>query len=363
MSSDADLMVLDTLLRGAGAGIALLLCAKFMARGLTNSLNRYGMLFGLGAASYLFCSGPWFMALPIAIHAPILLLCIFNPLFFWLFARALFDDEFRLAAFEATVISVFTVLVVFRLGARAWLADWVETLSAVSIQVGALVLILYILFTVLSGLGGDLLERRRQLRIYVVLITGAYMFLIVVAELALAGAPPPVGLMVLNALGILLLIAGISFVATELNGELFPAEEMAADSSAQRQPLQSFDADLMERAVTAMEAGAYHDEKLTLAALAETLHAPEYRLRQAINQGLGYRNFNAFLNTYRLAEIRTALNDPQKARLPILTIALGAGYNSIAPFNRAFKAEFGLTPSAFRRAELGENGENSADSD
>ena len=43
----------------------------------------------------------------------------------------------------------------------------------------------------------------------------------------------------------------------------------------------------------------------------------------------------------------------------MLTIALDCGYGSIGPFNRAFKARFGITPTQFRnsamhRAEIGE---------
>jgi AraC-like DNA-binding protein len=32
----------------------------------------------------------------------------------------------------------------------------------------------------------------------------------------------------------------------------------------------------------------------------------------------------------------------------VLTIAMDAGFQSIGPFNRAFKAETGLTPTEFR---------------
>ena len=39
--------------------------------------------------------------------------------------------------------------------------------------------------------------------------------------------------------------------------------------------------------------------------------------------------------------------------VPILTIALDAGFASLGPFNRAFKAETGLTPTEYRRAESG----------
>jgi hypothetical protein len=39
------------------------------------------------------------------------------------------------------------------------------------------------------------------------------------------------------------------------------------------------------------------------------LDLPEYQLRQVINEGLGHRNFNAFLNRYRIGEAKAALSD------------------------------------------------------
>jgi AraC-like DNA-binding protein len=96
----------------------------------------------------------------------------------------------------------------------------------------------------------------------------------------------------------------------------------------------------------------YRQEGLTIGALAAKLGLTEYRLRQAINEGLGYRNFNAFLNRYRLNEARAALSDPAQREVPVLTIALDAGFQSIGPFNRAFKADTGLTPTEFRRDAL-----------
>jgi AraC-like DNA-binding protein len=44
-----------------------------------------------------------------------------------------------------------------------------------------------------------------------------------------------------------------------------------------------------------------------------------------------------------------AFADPSQADVPILTIALDAGFQSIGPFNRAFKAHTGMTPSAYRK--------------
>ena len=100
---------------------------------------------------------------------------------------------------------------------------------------------------------------------------------------------------------------------------------------------------------------AYRTEDLTVAGLATLLSVPEYRLRRLINQRLGHRNFNAYVNGYRLEEARVALADPARRDLPILTIALDAGFQSIGPFNRAFKAGTGLTPGEFRREKLADS--------
>jgi len=88
---------------------------------------------------------------------------------------------------------------------------------------------------------------------------------------------------------------------------------------------------------------------LTIGQLAAALELPEYRVRQSINQQLGFRNFNAFLNRLRLEEVASRLADPAQDAVAITTIALDAGYASLGPFNRAFREAFGMTPSEFRR--------------
>ena len=56
----------------------------------------------------------------------------------------------------------------------------------------------------------------------------------------------------------------------------------------------------------------HRDETLTIAGLAAQLGEQEYRLRRLINGQLGHRNFAAFLNGYRLAEVKSALSDPSQ---------------------------------------------------
>ena len=100
---------------------------------------------------------------------------------------------------------------------------------------------------------------------------------------------------------------------------------------------------------------AYRREGLTIGLLSAELGVPEYRLRQLINEGLGHRNFNAFLNRYRIQEAKAALADPEQKEVPVLTIAMDTGFQSIGPFNRAFKSATDLTPTEFRRLALAKN--------
>jgi len=72
----------------------------------------------------------------------------------------------------------------------------------------------------------------------------------------------------------------------------------------------------------------------------------------AYQRGPGHRNFNAFLNRYRIEEAKAALADPEQKEVPVLTIAMDAGFQSLGPFNRAFKAATDLTPTEFRRLAL-----------
>src|SRR5262249_5332185 len=109
---------------------------------------------------------------------------------------------------------------------------------------------------------------------------------------------------------------------------------------------------LAKRALEAMDAGKlWKRDGLGIAALAGELGTQEYLLRRAINRHPRYRNFNEVLHDYPLKEAAERLADPAQDRLPVLTIPLDCGYGSIGPFNRAFKARFGMTPTEYRGQE------------
>lgn len=90
----------------------------------------------------------------------------------------------------------------------------------------------------------------------------------------------------------------------------------------------------------------YADHDLRVGSLADIIGMPEYQLRKKINQSLGFRNFNQFVNGYRIEEAgQRLLSEP---RTPVLSIALDVGFRSISSFNSAFQAHFGVSPTAYR---------------
>ncbi|PYQ29899.1 MAG: hypothetical protein DMF56_09235 [Acidobacteria bacterium] len=92
----------------------------------------------------------------------------------------------------------------------------------------------------------------------------------------------------------------------------------------------------------------YLDPELSLDALAQQLAIPSKHLSQIINQQLG-RNFNDWINTWRIEEVKRRLIDRKSSHLSIVAIGEAAGFRSKSTFNSAFRKETSMTPSAYRR--------------
>lgn len=87
------------------------------------------------------------------------------------------------------------------------------------------------------------------------------------------------------------------------------------------------------------------DSELSLALLARRLGTNTGYLSRALNEGLGV-NFSTFVNRLRCESVAEALRAGRGDDL--LDLALEAGFSSKASFNRAFRAEYGCTPSEYR---------------
>lgn len=86
--------------------------------------------------------------------------------------------------------------------------------------------------------------------------------------------------------------------------------------------------------------------ELTLRTLAEKLEISANQLSWLLNDGLG-KNFNEFINHYRVEEFKRVAKLPESSHLTIMAIAYDCGFNSKTVFNTYFKKETGLTPNQF----------------
>lgn len=110
------------------------------------------------------------------------------------------------------------------------------------------------------------------------------------------------------------------------------------------------DVQLGQRLIRLMDREQLHlDPDLNLRCLAQALGEPPNKVSRAITAGLKAANVNQLINARRIAHAQSLLTDPDKDSLTILQVALESGFNSIGPFNRAFKALTDQTPRDYRR--------------
>jgi len=91
----------------------------------------------------------------------------------------------------------------------------------------------------------------------------------------------------------------------------------------------------------------YRDAELSLRSLAEALDVHPHELSRIINIVLK-KNFNDFINEYRIREVARKMQDPAYDRLTLLGIAIGAGFNSKSTFNRVFREMTGKSPVEYK---------------
>jgi AraC-like DNA-binding protein len=88
----------------------------------------------------------------------------------------------------------------------------------------------------------------------------------------------------------------------------------------------------------------YLEPELTLSDLARRLQTNASVLSAVVNRAFG-KNFNDFVNEYRVQAVKRLLADPSASHLSLLGIGLECGFNSKSTFNRAFRKVTNVAPS------------------
>jgi len=345
---------LETAIRLFVIGQEFLIAAVFLFSKGGRAARMSGALLVLSIVGYLYTSD---IALrnSIPLVAPVaMLLALIVPYCLWLFARAIFE-----APWPGVVLLYLFGLI----GIIVWLMfllgdvvgpTWANAASVV-MHLASLVVVAHALWITLRGRPDDLIEHRRTFRLFFVAIIAFQIAAVLVVELTLAGATPPAWLELANLIIIAIITFGLAIPMLRLNAEFFGPDSggMVVRAEEKVNALGAAENVLRKKLLHLMDEGYYRETGLTIRLLAKELKHPEHQLRRLINGHLGYRNFSAFLNGYRIDEAMAQLVDPERARVPVLTIALELGYGSLGPFNRSFKARSGMTPTEYRQGKLG----------
>jgi len=323
----------------------------------------------LGAAVALCVAAIHFMTITLewgwrGLEIPLNLLVVASPFVFWLLSKSLFEDHFRWKWSYLLVYVVYMVSAVvghyFTFGDYRGIAHWFlrsdvahDGLALIPFLLINTALVVLALYVALKDWRVDLVESRRRARVASVAFGGIVILSVNALEFFSLGTARSNTVDTIASGMVFVLILGICARYLGFHRRrpvqpvplVFPSETAVGVGSEEDRRGAMIIGELKR---LMEEEKIYRDEGLTIRRLADTLKVKEYRLRRLINGHLGYRNFNRFLNQYRIEEVARRLIGPQTRHLPVLSIALDMGYRSLSPFNKAFKEIKGMTPTEYR---------------
>ncbi len=274
----------------------------------------------------------------------------------WLFTRSLFRPIEAMGRWPLVVVGVLFVVCAIR---TVLPPEWAEgsalrMLGNISVMTSSTVLLLT-LFEAVDGFGE---HRQRKERAFRLAVMTGYGGLLAFAVLWVDSAEPGSfahrwGETIDVACAVVALSMAWLAVRFRLANPL-PRTASALKKAAPRAAATSQDKALARKVMAALEDEAvFTTPNLKVADVARLLGEADYKVTQCVTGVLGYPNFNQLINQLRVARAARMLADPVFAHRAVLWIAMDCGFGSIGPFNRAFKAQTGKTPTAYR-AEKGQ---------
>lgn len=275
------------------------------------------------------------------------------PIGFWIFSKALFDDTFQWKQWMLWVaLIVIGINYIIHFQCAYGILNLDEGGQMLLILLQKVISLLFIILAIMEALRNreaDLILSRLKFRNVYIILSATVMIITLLGEIAFPKDNAPLFLELLQKT----VIAGLAFYFAinrfEFKTGFFRVQEPSGNPPISSPP--ELDQGIMDQLLDLMEQQKiYRKEGLTIRKLAEMMKVKEYKLRQTINQHLNFRNFNEFLNSYRIQDACTVLKDHSKKEVTILEIAYEMGYQSLAPFNKAFKEKTGMTPTEYKKS-------------
>jgi AraC-like DNA-binding protein len=267
---------------------------------------------------------------------------------YWLVSRALFRGDGGVGPAEIAAAAGVAVLIVAYRALKAAGVDGVALNGLGQLLTLASSTVLVLAFAEAWRGYRDADRRERALRRGFIVVYGSCVLLGTVfgamAEVDASWVGPRRLVVLCCALSVLV----FTHVALELRRRSASSGSVAAQSVVESTEVASADCQALAAAlVRAIEVDRlYRQPELKVIDLAAHIGSKEHRVSRVINQVLGAPNFNQWVNRYRIEHACRLLRE--QPRRSVLDISLDAGFGSLGPFNRAFKAATGCTPSAWR---------------
>ena len=353
-------------------GLAALAISQLLVLGLVFLLHYRNFLGGL-MALFCVCLTAYLLSISSVVEPDTLpnyvlaRLATLAPILLWLIAEHLFVDARRIPVLAWTAIGYYISARLIGTGLNI-IDPQLTTdgpLFLVLVLIPQLVLLVFpvhAFYLAYRSYSADLLEQRRRLRVAFVAFMGAIIAVIVGMSIVNYFAGREVFPSYLYSLSLFLVTLVFNVLAFRLsdNAESIVSGHQEATSS-QEPETDSLEPETVQAIRRLMEEEQlYTQPGLTIAELAEALSVQEYRLRRIINRTMQHKNFNQFLNTYRIEDASQRLLE---SKLPVSRIALDVGYSSLSVFNKAFKERFGVTPTEYRNQHRAQSLRAKANSD
>ncbi|MEM1190188.1 MAG: helix-turn-helix domain-containing protein [Pseudomonadota bacterium] len=337
----------ETVVRGGACALLLIMVARLVRPSSGSRIPALASVFAPGTIAYTIFRSSVYHVMD---YPLILFLAVFstlNTVFFWWLVIAMCSTQFHWTPIRLLPAAFMLALVFCR-------AIDLPVVDGDYDNLMYLLLILsmmgHAMFVSLSHYRDDPVDPKRLFQLLFVLVVGTTAIVSAALETYMLVTETQLRLFVLEGVVILILcLLCYPFVCG-----FAPALRLASPEGAVLAPERHEEepAYMLNRVKALLKSGAYRESGLTVVQMADRLALPEYRLRRLVTRQLGYRNFNACLNAYRVDEARRILEDPTQLRRQIGLIADELGYGSVATFNRAFKEATGSTPSSFRKAAM-----------
>lgn len=271
---------------------------------------------------------------------------------YWLFSRALFRGAGGVQGVHVVVaLSIASLIMAYRVAEglnSGSVNDWTAVLGAFLTMASSAVLVLAFI-EALRGWSAAMSAAEKQLRIIFMLVFGTCVLVGTVSG-ALAETAPELGLLRHSiACACALLVLLFTHYALHIRRQ-HPLSSAVAVETSKPSSRNATPEDLSLASAIRYQLEVrqvFREPELKVADLAERLNSAEHRVSRVITQVLGERNFNQMNNRYRIAHACQLLQDANSTQ-SVLDISQDCGFASLGPFNRAFKATMGCTPSAYR---------------